>query len=272
MKAINGMKTCSKCRETKSTVHFSKSKDRVDGLCPQCKSCKKEYREKNRDREVSRSRLWYEENREKQLIKRREEYNKNKDEILLRNKEYYENNKDAVNKKNNEYYIKHKEEIDKYRKQWAEDNKEHLAKYRKQWRIDNKESKSKFDREWRLNNRERINSQRYNKYRTDVQYRLSVILRGRLHDVLAGKIKSGSAVRDLGCGLDGLKKHLESLFAEGMSWNNHGKYGWHIDHIKPLASFDLTDREQLKEACHYTNLQPLWAKDNLSKGAKIEIH
>jgi len=54
-----------------------------------------------------------------------------------------------------------------------------------------------------------------------------------------------------------------------MTWDNWTLDGWHIDHIKPLASFDLTDRKQLLEACHYTNLQPLWAKDNLTKNDKI---
>ena len=50
-----------------------------------------------------------------------------------------------------------------------------------------------------------------------------------------------------------------------MSWENHSQTGWHIDHIKPLSRFDLSDREQFLEACHYSNLQPLWAEDNLSK-------
>ena len=65
-----------------------------------------------------------------------------------------------------------------------------------------------------------------------------------------------------------LENNLESKFQSGMTWDNWALDGWHIDHIKPLASFDLTDRNQLLEACNYTNLQPLWAKDNLSKGAK----
>jgi hypothetical protein len=54
-----------------------------------------------------------------------------------------------------------------------------------------------------------------------------------------------------------------------MTWDNYGQFGWHIDHIKPLSVFDLTDREQFLEACRYTNLQPMWWKENLSKGSKV---
>jgi AraC-like DNA-binding protein len=80
--------------------------------------------------------------------------------------------------------------------------------------------------------------------------------------------KSGSTIRDLGCSIVELKRHLEDQFDDNMSWDNYGLDGWHIDHIVPLASFNLTDEDQFKKACHYTNLQPLWAKDNLSKGSK----
>lgn len=64
------------------------------------------------------------------------------------------------------------------------------------------------------------------------------------------------------------KVYLESLFQPGMVWENYGNDGWHIDHVRPLSSFDLLDPVQFSQACHYTNLQPLWAKDNLSKGNK----
>ena len=64
-----------------------------------------------------------------------------------------------------------------------------------------------------------------------------------------------------------VKKWIESQFVDGMSWDNHGE--WHIDHIRPCASFDLTDPEQQKECFNYKNLQPLWAKDNLSKGDRF---
>jgi len=95
-------------------------------------------------------------------------------------------------------------------------------------------------------------------------------LRSRLYKALQGNFKNGSAVTDLGCSIDELKMHLESKFQYGMNWDNWSFEGWHIDHIVPLASFDLTDRKQLLLACHYTNLQPLWAIDNLSKGDRTE--
>ncbi len=98
------------------------------------------------------------------------------------------------------------------------------------------------------------------------QYRLARLLRGRLHDALKGNFKTGSAVRDLGCSIPELQIHLEARFKPGMTWANHSREGWHIDHIKPLASFDLADRKQLLEAVHFSNLQPLWAAENLSKG------
>lgn len=113
-----------------------------------------------------------------------------------------------------------------------------------------------------------INIRINNRYHSDFNFKLSDILRSRLNKAIKNNQKAGSAVADLGCSIEELKIHLESQFQEGMSWGNYGLKGWHIDHIKPLASFDLTKEEELKEACHYTNLQPLWAEDNLSKGAK----
>lgn len=100
---------------------------------------------------------------------------------------------------------------------------------------------------------------------TDVKFKLGVLLRIRLNDVLKHRKKVGSSVRDMGCTLVELKLYLEKQFKEGMTWDNWGRTGWHIDHIKPLISFDLTNREELLKACHYINLQPLWAKDNFSK-------
>jgi hypothetical protein len=98
----------------------------------------------------------------------------------------------------------------------------------------------------------------------------------RLRENIAGIIRQPSKhkriLNYLGCSLDEFKIYLESKFQEGMTWENRGLYGWHIDHIIPLTSFDLSDPEQIKKACHYTNLQPLWAKDNLKKSNKEFKH
>jgi hypothetical protein len=94
-------------------------------------------------------------------------------------------------------------------------------------------------------------------------------LRSRFgHSVRRGA-KSGSAVKLLGCSIEQFRTYLESKFSLGMSWDNWGRNTWHIDHVKPLSKFDLTDPEQLSRALHYTNLQPLWAAENLSKGARV---
>jgi hypothetical protein len=105
--------------------------------------------------------------------------------------------------------------------------------------------------------------------KTDINYRLKYYLRIRLNKALGGNYKTGSAVKDLGCSVNELKIYLESLFKSGMTWDNHGE--WHIDHKKPLAAFDLTNRLQILEACNYKNLQPLWKKDNLSKSDKYVL-
>ena len=76
-------------------------------------------------------------------------------------------------------------------------------------------------------------------------------------------------VKDLGCSIEDFKKYIESKFQNGMSWENYGHDTWHLDHITPLDAFNLSDRNQFLVASHYTNYQPLWAKDNYSKSNTI---
>ncbi len=102
---------------------------------------------------------------------------------------------------------------------------------------------------------------------TKPESRITENLRRRTRAVLEGINKSDNTLALIGCSPKELKKHLESLFTKGMSWSNYGK--WHIDHIKPCSSFDLTIESQQRECFNYQNLQPLWARDNLSKGNKI---
>lgn len=108
-----------------------------------------------------------------------------------------------------------------------------------------------------------------NKRHNDMNFKIIGNLRSRLNMAIKNNWKNGSAISDLGCSIDELKIHLERQFKTGMTWENYGKFGWHIDHILPLSKFDLSDREQLLKICNYRNLQPMWCQENLSKGAKL---
>lgn len=151
-------------------------------------------------------------------------------------------------------------------------------KYNKKWRIENKEWDSQYHQDWYLDNKDHRNQYLANnqaniktvhaKYirdreKIDHNFRLANRLRARLYKITKGLVKAGSAVKDLGCSIPELREHLESKFKEGMDWNNYG--AWHIDHIQPLSKFDLTNRTEFLKVSHYSNLQPLWAKDNIVK-------
>jgi hypothetical protein len=119
---------------------------------------------------------------------------------------------------------------------------------------------------WQQTNKKRYNAYLVEKRRNDPNAKLRHILRTRLLRAVAGNARAGSAVADLGCSIPELKQYIERQFRPGMTWANHGE--WHIDHKRALAGFDLTDRGQFLQACHYTNLQPLWAFENLQKSDK----
>lgn len=102
---------------------------------------------------------------------------------------------------------------------------------------------------------------------TNLNVRIKTILRHRLYSALRGKNKSARTLELLGCSIEFLREHLEAQFVAGMTWANYGK--WHVDHIRPVASFDFTDPQQQRECFHWTNLQPLWASDNIKKSDKL---
>ena len=99
----------------------------------------------------------------------------------------------------------------------------------------------------------------------DINYRIRKMLRDRINSAIGKNYKQSLALELLGCSIYKVKQYLEQQFKEGMNWKNHGIYGWHIDHIIPCCRFDLTKLDEQKKCFHYTNLQPLWANENLSK-------
>ena len=104
-----------------------------------------------------------------------------------------------------------------------------------------------------------------------LSYRIRTSLRTRLLLAVKSGYKNGSAVRNLGCSISDFKLYIEFLWKPGMSWDNWGrsKECWQLDHIRPLSSFDLENKDQLAKACHYTNIQPLWSLDNQKKGSLL---
>jgi hypothetical protein len=130
----------------------------------------------------------------------------------------------------------------------------------------NKNYIQKRCKQWQSQHKLQIAKRVRNRIKTDINTRLIFNLRSRLYQALKNHWKSGSAIDDLGCSIDQLKQHLEGQFSPGMTWDNWSPSGWHVDHINALANFNLSDPVELKKACHYTNLQPLWASKNCSKG------
>ena len=195
------------------------------------------------------------ENKEK-IAKRQKEYRQeNIEYILIKEKEYRESNKKVISQKRKDYYVK---------------NKKKEAKNNKEYKKNNKEKINKSHKDYVAKNRDKVNKKR-NEYlkkrkRLDSLFKLTCTLRNRTCGAFKSKFwkKEGSTEILLGTDYETAFQHIENLFTEGMSWENHGE--WHIDHKKPLAS--AKTEEELKKLCHYTNLQPLWALDNIRKGAK----
>ena len=163
------------------------------------------------------------------LIEKSRSYKKNNnDKVLISYSLYRENNKEKMKLSRNEYRKKNKDKIKKYRTYYSD-------KRRKESNV----------------------------------IRISENIRRRINIFLKTKQvrKKNNTFEIVGCTPEFLKEYLENKFTEGMSWDNYGYYGWHIDHIIPLSS--AKTEEEIYKLCHYTNLQPLWANDNLTKGNKL---
>jgi hypothetical protein len=151
-------------------------------------------------------------------------------------------------------------------KRWNQENREEVQARKEQYYIDNASELKINSSEWRKKNRDKINKS----IKENPSKRIGMNIRSKISKIVKGKIKESSTLSLLGCSMAELKIHLESQFQSGMSWENYGMHGWHIDHIRPLSSFTLINNDELRLAWHYSNLQPLWAADNLKKGSKYE--
>lgn len=156
------------------------------------------------------------------------------------------------NKKERVYYHKNKVQI----------NSEKRDKYCPK-------KKNKYYEANKVTIKARTKAYKRNRYNTDLEFKIQDLLTNGLRRLLKGKDKNNRALHYLGCSIDEFKIYIESQFQPGMTWDNWSRDGWHLDHINPISSFNLLNEEEIQIACHYTNLQPLWGKENQRKGAKL---
>lgn len=193
-------------------------------------------------------------NKEKEKIRKALYYKENREKVLLSCKKWQSKNKAKISEYNKKRYRKLKSHILKNCKKYRENNKE-IIRY--------KYIKKYGSSDYKINHRNYTKL----KYHTDPIYKIISLHRTRLRYALKAQnaVKMVRTSLELfGCDVEELKTYLEKRFLPEWNWGNHGKV-WHIDHIKPLSKFDLTNESEQKKAFHYTNLQPLLKRDNLIK-------
>jgi hypothetical protein len=201
----------------------------------------------------------YEKNKEKRLEKARARYLKNKEKL----KKYHESNREKRLVKMKVYHVQNREKRLQQMREYRRDNADYFKEYYRK----NKDATKLYDKMYFIKNKKRINKRLRKKYKENAQYKMQCILRHRFSVCLRRcNVRKNIKMLELtGLDINSVKRYIESLWLPGMTWDNHGNYGWHIDHIRPVNTFDLTDIKQQKICFHYTNLRPLWATDNLSR-------
>jgi len=227
-------KICNVCNQSKSLEDFYFKNSKPIYCCKVChKALNKEYVEKNKEKVLTKIKKWQQTNPKKRKIIKQKWVDKNPDYHKEYRKNYYKNNPNY----NKEYYTSNIEKRRDYAKKYRKENPKHNQNYVKK------------------------------RLKTDVNFRLAYNMRHRIIYVLrhSKTTKTSKTTRLLGCNYLELKQYLESKFLPTMSWDNYGTL-WHVDHIKPCASFNLADIEEQKQCFHYTNLQPLFATTTIIDG------
>lgn len=273
------MKICSRCKVSKPREEFNKGRKNPDGLDYYCKQCRREIHLVNKEYNNKRCMENYYKKNPKEVLpegmkrcskckevkpmteqyfgklskssdgfkysckecRRKTEYEPKKKHYLKKQKRYYEENKDKIYETTKAYRERNIEWYRSYNKQYYEENAERM--------------------------KENSKKSLYRRIENDVGFKILQRLRKRMYDAVKGNVKSARTIELIGCSTDKLRQHLEKQFTGGMSWENYGE--WHVDHIIPCANFDFTKESDQRECFHYTNLQPLWAIDNIRKSNKM---
>ena len=234
------IKTCSKCKIEKDINDFP-IRDKVKNTYRNdCKNCRKVYKENNKEKFKAVSEKWR---------------SNNKDKIRVQNKSrmdsWLQTNKDRNIENKRIYRLENKEKISEYKKNWYLKNKEDISLQRRVYRIENRAKLHVIGKEkW-----QKINSNKLLKLTDRIRKLIYISIKRQ-------RIKKNSRTHDiLGCSYEYFKIHIEEKFDKDMTWDNYGE--WHFDHITPISW--ATSEEEVYLYNHYTNFQPLWEFDNISK-------
>jgi len=254
------MRTCTKCGLRLPLGEFGKSKNGPDGLNYWCKACVRLNAQRHRARLVETF------GREGHLAMRRQAYIENRETIQQKRKQRQELLREHFTKQALKWQSENRDKVKEIKKRHTEKNKPAILAYSRNYHATHKpqrnahqKKRKAIDPAFKL--RERLRSTFADKLRKAIQDSSGHAPTGRKHSVM----------RLIACSLVELLAHLESQFQPGMSWENWGRgsHCWHIDHIRPIASFNLFDAVDLAKCWHHTNLRPLWSIENLKKGARF---
>ena len=232
---------------------------------------KKAYSARNRDKLRQWKHADYVRHRESYISRARKRWREKNEECRAYEAKRYKKNKQLILARHRDYVTRNREKVLAWRRSYFKSPRGRAVRLASERRCVKRATAYKLG--WAKRNRAQINEHSRTRRQKDASFAVRGVLRARLNVALRNYHRDQnvrlpvSAMRLLRCTATELVIYLESKFLPGMSWDNRGKV-WHIDHIRPLASFDLTDVEQQRVACHYTNLQPLWASDNFRKGAR----
>lgn len=267
------MKRCSKCKSEKPESEFYKKRSSKDGLNSQCIPCNKESK-----------RQWNDANRRKYLEMKRGYYLRNREKILSSQQDYYQNNRDKVLEQNKRWAEKNRDRNLEGKRKWYLNNRDRHRELGRAWMKSNAEKKRQNDHNyykahqdrikrrtsmWAKSNREKIRA-RHQQRKSDTDYAAAIALRSTLKNFLRRAMiqKTAETSELLGYTSEMLIKRMECQFSAGQSWSNYGTE-WHIDHKIPVAHFLAKGEFRAHIVNALSNLQPLWAEENLAKGAKL---
>lgn len=254
------MKKCTKCDLVKPFDQFSKRAKAADGMTHYCKVClaegNRKWQQANKDRVEEYRKVYTEQNKTKIREYRQRYQIEKKDQLKKAKAERYLRTRERCISKVKERYEKNRDEILAYGARYREENREKLRAHQKEYIKNNWDSKKEY-------------MSRYFKERkaNDPVFAMTLRLRSRMGIFFRKKgfTKPDTTYKLIGCSYVELAAHIESKFTDGMNWDNRSE--WHIDHKIPLSSAKTID--EVIPLFHYSNLQPLWAIDNMLKGSRM---